>query len=134
MLISSFKALFKPGRPWRGLESATEGSLQISGRTHKPLCTDAPVAKCNHGDYKNIGKCHTDIYINHGYDNFSRLADLSSRLYTRIALPVKDFSLIHAHRTDIKPPYSLRVTIRSLTQPRLSFSRWEGRSGRSEGQ
>ncbi|GFN95056.1 hypothetical protein PoB_002156200 [Plakobranchus ocellatus] len=34
-MTSGFKALRQ------GLEPATEGSLQISGRTHKPLFTDA---------------------------------------------------------------------------------------------
>ncbi|GFN80723.1 hypothetical protein PoB_000722900 [Plakobranchus ocellatus] len=37
-VISGFKALRQAGAPTAGLEPATEGSLQISGRSHKPLC------------------------------------------------------------------------------------------------
>ncbi|GFN78918.1 hypothetical protein PoB_000542400 [Plakobranchus ocellatus] len=36
-VISGFKALRQAGAPMAGLEPATEGSLQILGRTHKPL-------------------------------------------------------------------------------------------------
>ncbi|GFO14142.1 hypothetical protein PoB_004064700 [Plakobranchus ocellatus] len=42
-MISGFKALCQAGAPMTGLEPATEGSLQISGRTHKPLCHRSPV-------------------------------------------------------------------------------------------
>ncbi|GFO07706.1 hypothetical protein PoB_003421100 [Plakobranchus ocellatus] len=42
-VISGFKALRQAGAPMAGLEPATEGSLQISGRTHKPLCHRRPL-------------------------------------------------------------------------------------------
>ncbi|GFO33729.1 hypothetical protein PoB_006023400 [Plakobranchus ocellatus] len=35
-VISGFKALRQAGAPMAGLEPAPKGSLQISGRTHKP--------------------------------------------------------------------------------------------------
>ncbi|GFO27823.1 hypothetical protein PoB_005432800 [Plakobranchus ocellatus] len=38
MVISGFKAVRQAGATMAGLEPATEWSLQISGRTHKPLC------------------------------------------------------------------------------------------------
>ncbi|GFO40881.1 Zinc-binding in reverse transcriptase domain-containing protein [Plakobranchus ocellatus] len=41
-VISGFKAPRQAGAPMAGLEPATEGSLQISGRTHKPLCHRRP--------------------------------------------------------------------------------------------
>ncbi|GFO46786.1 hypothetical protein PoB_007329100 [Plakobranchus ocellatus] len=41
-VISGFKALRQAGAPMAGLEPGTEGSLQISGRTHKPLCHRRP--------------------------------------------------------------------------------------------
>ncbi|GFO07149.1 hypothetical protein PoB_003365400 [Plakobranchus ocellatus] len=41
-VISGFKALRQAGPPMAGLEPATERSLQISGRTHKPLCHRRP--------------------------------------------------------------------------------------------
>ncbi|GFO32896.1 endo-1,4-beta-mannanase 2 [Plakobranchus ocellatus] len=37
-VLSGFKAFRQAGALMAGLEPATEGSLQISGRTHKPLC------------------------------------------------------------------------------------------------
>ncbi|GFO16381.1 hypothetical protein PoB_004288600 [Plakobranchus ocellatus] len=37
-VISGFQALRQARAPVAGLEPATEGSLQISGRTRKPLC------------------------------------------------------------------------------------------------
>ncbi|GFN86761.1 hypothetical protein PoB_001326700 [Plakobranchus ocellatus] len=48
MVISDFKALRQAGAPMAGLEPATEGSLQISGRTHKPLCHRRPPLKLSH--------------------------------------------------------------------------------------
>ncbi|GFO05514.1 hypothetical protein PoB_003201900 [Plakobranchus ocellatus] len=41
-VISGFRALRRAGAPKPELEPATEGSLQISGRTHKPLCHRRP--------------------------------------------------------------------------------------------
>ncbi|GFO43818.1 hypothetical protein PoB_007032300 [Plakobranchus ocellatus] len=41
-MISGFKALRQVGAPMAGLELATERSLQMSGRTHKPLCHRRP--------------------------------------------------------------------------------------------
>ncbi|GFO10930.1 hypothetical protein PoB_003743500 [Plakobranchus ocellatus] len=42
-VISGFRALLQAGAPMAGLEPATEGSLQISGRTHKPSCHQRPL-------------------------------------------------------------------------------------------
>ncbi|GFN79803.1 hypothetical protein PoB_000630900 [Plakobranchus ocellatus] len=44
-VISGFKALRQAGAPTAGLEPTTEGSMQISGRIHKPLCHRRPVEK-----------------------------------------------------------------------------------------
>ncbi|GFN78935.1 hypothetical protein PoB_000544100 [Plakobranchus ocellatus] len=41
-MISGFKSLPPAGEPMAGLEPAIEGSLQISGWTHKPLCNQRP--------------------------------------------------------------------------------------------
>ncbi|GFO43659.1 transposable element p transposase-like protein [Plakobranchus ocellatus] len=41
-VISGFQALRQARAPVAGLEPATEGSLQISGRTRKPLCYRRP--------------------------------------------------------------------------------------------
>ncbi|GFO21624.1 hypothetical protein PoB_004812900 [Plakobranchus ocellatus] len=41
-VISDFQALRQARAPVTGLEPATEGSLQISGRTRKPLCYRRP--------------------------------------------------------------------------------------------
>ncbi|GFO01809.1 hypothetical protein PoB_002831400 [Plakobranchus ocellatus] len=41
-VISGFEALRQARAPVAGLEPATEGSLQISGRTRKPLCYRRP--------------------------------------------------------------------------------------------
>ncbi|GFN78911.1 hypothetical protein PoB_000541700 [Plakobranchus ocellatus] len=41
-VISGFQALRPARAPVAGLEPATEGSLQISGRTRKPLCYRRP--------------------------------------------------------------------------------------------
>ncbi|GFO48922.1 hypothetical protein PoB_007542700 [Plakobranchus ocellatus] len=41
-VISGFRALRQARAPVAGLEPATEGSLQISGRTRKPLCYRRP--------------------------------------------------------------------------------------------
>ncbi|GFO00199.1 hypothetical protein PoB_002670400 [Plakobranchus ocellatus] len=42
-VISGFQALRQARAPVAGLEPATEGSLQISGRTRKPLCYLRPL-------------------------------------------------------------------------------------------
>ncbi|GFO45379.1 hypothetical protein PoB_007188400 [Plakobranchus ocellatus] len=42
-VISGFQALRQARAPVAGLEPATEGSLQISGRTRKPLCYRRPL-------------------------------------------------------------------------------------------
>ncbi|GFO30234.1 hypothetical protein PoB_005673900 [Plakobranchus ocellatus] len=44
-VISGFQALRQARAPVAGLEPATEGSLQISGRTRKPLCYRRPQKK-----------------------------------------------------------------------------------------
>ncbi|GFN84935.1 histone-lysine N-methyltransferase SETMAR [Plakobranchus ocellatus] len=41
-VISGFQALRQARAPVAGLEPTTEGSLQISGRTRKPLCYRRP--------------------------------------------------------------------------------------------
>ncbi|GFO50695.1 hypothetical protein PoB_007720000 [Plakobranchus ocellatus] len=58
-VISGFNAFRQAGAPMAGLEPATEGSLQISGRTHKPLYDDKK--KPTTTTKKNKRLCHTTL-------------------------------------------------------------------------
>ncbi|GFO34515.1 hypothetical protein PoB_006102000 [Plakobranchus ocellatus] len=62
-VISGFQALRQARAPVAGLEPATEGSLQISGRTRKPLCYRRPYL---HESYVTDSNTNTNNHLNGG--------------------------------------------------------------------